>query len=121
MFKKVTLILISTLALASAANASDDLFEELANKKANVENIADAPAEIEDMDLDIDVDDLSDNADGDDEEAMEACFRRFGYRSWGRGWNHYRSYGYSYSCYRPLYCAPVYRTHYAPTYYWGCY
>jgi len=124
MFKKITLIVISTLVLASTATASDDLFEELVSNRANVENFADAPVEIDDMHMDIDVDNLSENADGEDTDAVEACFRRFGYRSWGhRGYgysNCYRSYGYNYSYYRPLYCAPVYHRYCAPTFYWGC-
>ena len=63
------------------------------------------------------------------EDAIEACFRRFGYRygGWGYGYRCYRPY-YSYRvchptyyCYRPVYhysCYPVV-TYYRS--YWGCY
>ena len=126
MLKKITFVLVSMITLASTAAASDDLFNELANNKGA--NIADASVELEDIEFDIDVDALAENAEGEDEtDAVEACFRRFGYRSWGRsyGYRCFRPVYHSYSYYRPLLCQPVYRTYSycAPivTHYWGCY
>jgi hypothetical protein len=98
----------------------------------NLSNINDAAIEIEEPGVgDLDVDALADKADGKDSgDAIEACFRRFGYNygGWGYGYRCYRPY-YSYRvcyptyyCYRPVYyynsCYPVV-TYYRS--YWGCY
>lgn len=124
MLKKVTLVLVSLVVMASTATAGDDLFSELAS--SNGVNITDAQVEIEEVGLDLDVDELAKDADGEEEDAIEACFRRFGYRSWGHRFGYGYGYGYrscfrtyynNYSCYsRPIYnyCAPVVS-------YWGCY
>lgn len=123
MFKKVTLVLVSLVVMASTATAGDDLFNELAS--SNGVNITDAAVEIDEVGLDLDVDELAKDADGEEDDAIEACFRRFGYRSWGNGCGYgyrscyrtYRNYYNNYSCYcRPIYnyCAPVVS-------YWGCY
>jgi hypothetical protein len=133
MFKNVILALVPLVMLGSQAMASDDLLNELANSKG--ENIADASIEVEEFDLDLDVDELAESAGTESEDAIEACFRRFGfgggygygrrgygYGGWGYGYrpiyNHYR-------CYRPLFCGPIYRTYhsYCAPYvnYWGCY
>lgn len=120
MFKTVTLVLVSLVVMASTATAGDDLMSELAS--SNGVNITDAAVEIDEVGFDFDVDELAKDADGEESDAIEACFRRFGYRSWGHGYGYgyrscYRSYYNCYSCYsRPIYnyCAPVVR-------YWGCY
>ncbi len=97
----------------------------------DLSQISDAAIETEEPGLgDLDVDALADQAGDESTDAVEACFRRFGYRSYGYG------YGYGYSCYRPCYS---YYHCYQPTYYcyrpvqyytypvvsyhtyWGCY
>lgn len=116
MFKKVSFVLVSLVLMTSAATANDDLLNELAS--SNGADIVDAAVEVEDFDLDIDVDTLAQNADGEDVDAVEACFRRFGYRSWG--WN------YGHRCYRPYYrtysyySAPIYNYCRPVVNYWGC-
>lgn len=123
MLKKITLILVSSILMISTASANDDLLSELANGKGV--NVTDASVEVEDFDLDVDVDELAENASDDDDDAMEACFRRFGYRSWGYNYGCYRPVYRSYSYYRPLLCQPVYHSYSycAPiiSHYWGCY
>ena len=125
MLKKFALALMPLALLAtSSVKADDDL-------SVDVGSITDAAVEIETADLDIDVDALSADAGEDTEDAIEACFRRFGYRY--RGWGGYRHWGGCYNrCYnfcRPLYsyrtisyCPPVCRTVLTPiySYYWGC-
>jgi len=120
MLKKFALALMPLALLAtSSVKADDDL-------SVDVASITDAAVEIETADLDIDVDALSADAGEDTEDAIEACFRRFGYRY--RGWGGYRHWGgcynycrplYSYRsfCYTPIYhvCRPIYNC------YWGCY
>ena len=124
MFKNVSLVLCSLVVLASAAVADDDLLTELANSKGA--DIVDSAIEIEDLnDLDLDVDQLAADATGGEDgevDAIEACFRRFGYRSWG--YSCYRSY---YNCYRPYYgcynyySRPIYNYCRPYVNYWGCY
>lgn len=129
MLKKVLFAVVPVLLVASSAIA-DDFLGEVASLKAD--SIQDAAIAIENVNLDgLDVDALADNAGGkSSDEAIEACFRRFG---WG-GYGGYGCYNYNYSynyCYRPCYtyyqpfycyrpvtyysCYPVY------TNYWGCY
>lgn len=123
MLKKMLFAVVPMLLLATVAHADDDL---LAGLDAN--SIQDADITIESASLDVDFESVADNTDSED--AVEACFRRFGYRGWGyRSYSCYRPY---YSCYRPYYnvcyqtyycyrpvfyqaCYPVYRS------YWGCY
>jgi hypothetical protein len=132
MLKKFVLALMPLAMLASTVKADDQL-------TVDATSISDASVEIVLNDLDIDVDALSADAGEENEDgvdAIEACFRRFGYsrRGWGGHYGGYRGYrGYRYNtyssyycrptyCYRPLcysapvynYCAPVYRS------YWGC-
>lgn len=126
MFKKIALALMP-LALLATTSRADDL-------SIDATTITDADVEIVTNDLDIDVDALSADAGEDTETAIEACFRRFGYRGgWRgfrgyRGWGGYRHWGgchnycrplYSYRsfCYTPIYhvCRPIYNC------YWGCY
>ncbi|MEQ8847775.1 hypothetical protein [Botrimarina sp.] len=130
MLKQVT-FLFATMVLVSGSAKAGDLMDELST--ASVDSIASADIAIEEFDLDgVDVDGLSAEA-GEETDAIEACFRRFGgYRSCGwRGWGGYSGYGYRsfghcynycqpYYCHRPIvrcysYCAPVI------THYWGCY
>lgn len=123
MLKRIFLALVPLAMISNCVKADDDL-------TIDVSTIADAEVEIVEADLDIDMDALSADA-GEDagEDAVEACFRRFGYRyrGWGGG---YRGWGGCYNtCYsycRPLYsysyCRPVYHTICRPvySYYWGC-
>ena len=125
MLKKVIFAIAPMLMVVSSAMAEDNLLSGL-----DVSSINDAQIEIEDVSLDIDMDALADEA-GDADEAIEACFRRFGYYGGYRGYGYghfgcyrpyytYRAYTYpSYFCYRPVYTyvtyAPIYR------HYWGCY
>ncbi len=107
----------------------------------DVASITDADVEVVETDITADVDQLTADAGKDsDTDAVEACFRRFGYRHggwhhgyyghrfYGGGYNSYYSnwnyctpyYGYSSCCVQPVYhysCVSV------PTYscYWGCY
>lgn len=125
MLKKLVLALMPLTLIASSVKADDDL-------TIDINNITDADVEIVEADFDIDVDALEAEAGQDTEEnAIEACFRRFGYRSYG--WcNNYRwnsCYNHCYSHCRPLYtyraisyCPPVCRTVITPVYhyYWGC-
>jgi hypothetical protein len=136
MFKSITLAMAAMLFAVGSVKA-DDLMKDLENM--DLASISDASAEIEEFDLDgLDVDQLAENA-GEETDAIEACFRRFGYRrcGWGGyrnycGYRTYRTYrhcynygcGYGYSpyhCYRPIVhhcysqCLPVI------TNYWGCY
>ena len=80
------LALVPLTMLASSVKADDDL-------NIDVASIADADVSIVEADLDIDVDQLTADAgteDGDD--AIEACFRRFGYRGGYRGYRGYQLY-----------------------------
>ena len=126
MLKKLVLALMPLTLLASSVKADDDLTIDIAS-------ITDANVEIVTGDLDIDVDTLSADAGGDGDQAIEACFRRFGYnrRSWGCGYHNsfYRGCYNSYKYCRPLYSyrticysPPVYRCVVTPIYhyYWGC-
>jgi hypothetical protein len=127
MMKRMILALVPLALLATTVRADDDLFN------MNAASISDASIEIEEASLDdLDVDQLAADADGEgSEDAIEACFRRFGY-GYGRGFGYGYGYGYGH-CYRPVYryhypsyyCyRPVYRCVYPVTvyrHYWGCY
>ncbi|MCA9222479.1 MAG: hypothetical protein KDA71_19265 [Planctomycetales bacterium] len=127
MLKKLVFAVVPMLLIATSVMAEDDLFGQVA--KLDASSIQDAQIAIEDASLDgLDVDALASNAGENSDQAIEACFRRFGYRHCGWGYN----YGYSYNCYspcytyyQPLYCyRPVtYVQTYSPCYvsYWGCY
>jgi hypothetical protein len=127
MLKKMLFALVPMMLIAVTVRAEDDLLADL-----SVNDVQDAAIAIEEPGLDADVDSLladADSATGDD--AVEACFRSFGYRSYGYGGGY--GYGHSYhNCYRPCY-TPCYSTYYvyrpvtyyhycAPVYtsYWGC-
>ncbi len=126
MFKSMMLAMVPMLLMATISVADDDLLSEVGKLKA--ESISDAEIAIEsDLLGDLDLDGLAQKAGGEKtDEAIEACFRRFGYRSscWyghGYGYGCYRpcyTYYQSFYCYRPVYyytCYPVYH------HYWGCY
>ena len=122
MMKRIILALVPMALLATTVRADDTLFD------VSAATITDASIEIEEGGLgDLDMDQLAADADGgESEDAIEACFRRFGYgyRYGGWGYRHcyrpvYRYYYPSYYCYRP-----VYRCVYPVTiyrHYWGCY
>lgn len=115
MLKKMILAAVPMMLLATIAVAEDDFLADL-----DVASIQDADIAIEEAGFDVNFDELAENATGDD-EAIEACFRRFGYYNYG-----YRCYRpYYYNCYRPVYYScyrPVYYHTYYPVYrnYWGC-
>jgi len=118
MFKKVFVVLASLFVLTSTVMADDDLLSELASNKGA--NIVDSQVEVEEIGLDLDVDQLAENAEGE-EDAVEACFRRFGYRSFGWGYRYARPYYSCYSrCYNHFY-TPVYNYCRPAISYWGCY
>lgn len=128
--KTLAFAVVATITLSGSAFAGD-LMDDLAGM--DLASINDAGADIEAIDLDgLDVDQMAEEA-GEESDAIEACFRRFGGYRRG-GWSHwggYRNYGYRcysnyHHCYRPLYCyRPVVScyTHCLPvvTSYWGCY
>ena len=122
MLKKLMLALMPLTLLTSAVNADDGL-------NIDVSSIADADVNILENDLDIDVDALSADVGENSENAIEACFRRFGYRHRSWGHCHYRHFNRCHSYCRPLYSyrticysPPVYRCVVTPIYhyYWGC-
>lgn len=135
--KNLAIAFAAAFTLTGSAFASD-LMDELSSM--DVASINDSSADIEAIGLDgLDVDQMAEEA-GDDTDAIETCFRRFGghrgggWNNWGghrgfrhcyRNYNCYPSYSYNY-CYRPLYtCQPVV-SHYSycqpvVTSYWGCY
>jgi hypothetical protein len=120
MLKKVLFAVapLCLIAVGSFANASDDLFSEVAS--LNADSISSADVAIEDISLDLDVDALAaDTENGED--AIEACFRNF-YGSYYGGYH--GCYNYYRPCYSYYYCyRPVYTYCYTPVYYhyWGCY
>jgi len=126
MFKKIIFAVVPMMLLATVTIAEDNLLSGL-----DVSSIQDADISIEEANVDLDFDALSGEAgDEEGEEAIEACFRRFGYRSFGYRSYGFRGYGYGrgYSCYRPCYShyytyRPVYRPYCYPVVrtYWGCY
>ncbi|MFG0287517.1 MAG: hypothetical protein ACF8CQ_05055 [Rhodopirellula sp. JB044] len=133
----VPMFLLAGLMMSLTARADDDLLSRLASAEldpsAAVESSEDG-SDIDDTefgqaDVDALLGDGEDAADG--EEAVAACYRRFG-RSYG-----YRHYGYStyryssyytptypsYYRYTPsYYYTPVTYSYYTPVYtsYWGC-
>jgi hypothetical protein len=129
--KTILMAMVPLCLAASSAMAQDDLLSELAS--GATDSISSASIEIETGGPDsLDIAGLTQDAGTDAkpgseaDEAIEACFRRFGYRGWGHGYGCY-NYGYnscwynpcyySYYCYRPVYysCHPVCYS------YWGCY
>ncbi|GEM_PF-828787 len=132
LLKNMLLAIIPALVLACTVQAEDnDLLNELA--AGGEVGIAVADIQVEELDFgDLDIDQLADAAEPEEDDAIEACFRRVGYSSYGHGYSYghrYPSYGHCYPSYsycRPLYSYHSYRTYYtpicAPVYsYWGCY
>ena len=125
MLKKLVLALMPLTLLATNVMADDNELH------IDVASIADADVNVVEADLNIDVDQLSADAGTEkSENAIEACFRNYGYHcgGWGGyGYNCWNSCSYhSYYSYRPIcYAPPVYRCVYAVapvySYYWGCY
>lgn len=129
--KNIALTFAALFVVASATKAND-LMTDLENM--DLASINESAADVEEFDLDsLDIDQLAENAGDDNTDAIEACFRRFGYRrgGWG-GWGGYRhcgfrSFGGCYSYYRPVCCyRPVIHSCYTHCYpvitrYWGCY
>ena len=128
-------VAMTLLTFTAGVKAEDDLLSEVANLKAS--SISDADNTIQDDALaGVDVDGLASKAGSEKSgEAIEACFRRFG---WGGGCYNNYNYGYNYGCYnygynycyRPYFnCYPTYYSCYRPVYsypvyyssYWGCY
>lgn len=128
LLRNLVFAIVPAMVLACTARADDnDLMSELANVDSLA--IADADINVEDFGLDdLDVDQLASAAGQDDDQAVEACFRRIGYHSYSR--HYYPSYSHhhyypTYTYYRPLYHhRTYYTTYYTPVYhhsYWGCY
>ena len=126
MLKKILLAIVPVVLSSSSLIADDDLFDALVESKGVT--ITDAQIAIADEPLALDIDSLDAEAGSEvEEDAIEACFRRFGYRhhrGWGYGYgSSYRSLYYNH-CYRPFVAyRPIYHTYCAPIvrYYWGCY
>ena len=134
MFKKILFAVAPMMLVAGSVMADDDLLSKIA--KMDTTDVKNDIAEVEETDDlgKVDVDNLlGDNEEESTEEAVAACFRRYGrsYRS-----NSYRSYnyGYTYNFGYTTHCAPVHTyypsyhytpvtySHYSPVYtsYWGC-
>lgn len=133
MLKHMILALVPALMFAATVKAEGDFLNELST--LDVSSINDAAVEIEDADFDVDMDQLVADAGENGEDAIESCFRRFGYRyrrgcGYGYGYgSYYRGYRYgcgynsyyNYGCYRPLYCRPICYSYPVVSHYWGCY
>ena len=119
MLKKMIFGVLPMTLFAVSANAANDF-------SVDASTIQDADAGIVETSLDLDFDSLNDqveSAEDGGEEALEACFRRFGYRRYGWGFHHcYRPYYRTCFTYRAYPCVPMYRC-VTPIYryYWGCY
>jgi hypothetical protein len=123
-FKKFSFALVAVVLMAGSAMA-EDVFSTAG---LDIASISDADNTVVEANLDVDFDALEKGAGND--EAVEACFRRFG--GWGGHcgyhnycyspcyYNYHYSYCYTptYYCYRPVcYYTPVCY----PVHYWGCY
>lgn len=132
---KTLLAACAALMLVVSSAKADDLME------FDLDSITDADISIEEVSFDIDVEALEAETDdglmsgnGDElEEAIGACFRRFGYGRRGFGGYHgYRGWGgyNNFHCYRPVYRSCYYNSCYRPIvrhcvtpiyrHYWGC-
>ncbi len=127
MLKKFLLAIVPMALMAATVFAEEDVLKDVANLK--VSSITDAQISVEDPTANLDIDSLAANAGTDKKtDAIEACFRRFGYG----GYSNYGCYNYGYSnfCYQPAYtysyyCYQPYYVAYRPVYtyytnYWGC-
>jgi hypothetical protein len=123
-FKTFSLAVVALVLFAGGAMANDGL--DIAS--LDLGSIQDVDNAVVEANLDVDFDKLSQTGN---EEAVEACFRRFG--GWGGcGYSNYGCYNYGYGynyCYQPCYYTyqPVFYYRpvcYTPCYtlsYWGCY
>ncbi|WP_153558440.1 hypothetical protein [Roseimaritima sediminicola] len=127
LLKNLVLAIVPAMVLACSVHADEnDLFNELA--ATDTLAISDADINVQEFDLDdLDVDQLADAAGQDEDQALEACFRRIGYHGYSRyyypRYSHVHCYR-TYTYYRPLYHHHTYyTTYYTPVYhsYWGCY
>lgn len=145
---KTAAVAFASVVLLAASTRAGDLMDDLATM--NLDSINETAADVEEFDLaSIDMDNLEAEAGdgGEESDAIEACFRRFGGYRGGRGWGTwgghrnygYRSFGRCYSnyhsycqpafhCYRPV-VRHCYQSCYTPivrhcypvvTSYWGC-
>jgi hypothetical protein len=110
--KTFSFAVVALVLFAGSAWAGD----ELSASDIDLSSVSDANNVVVGASLDVDVDGLAKSADKVD-EAVEACYRGFGYGGYGGCYN----YCYNY-CYTPCYhyCAPVY-TYYRPVVYSYCY
>lgn len=127
MLKKFLLAIVPMALMVATVFAEDDVLKDVANLKAS--SITDAQVSIEDPTANLDIDGLAANAGTEKKtDAIEACFRRFGYGGGYGCYNNYYScysnyynpcYTYTYQCYQPYYVCyrPVYTY---CTSYWGC-
>lgn len=121
MFRNLLFAVVPMVLSVSFVSADDSL------PNLDLAQINDAAIEIDTASLDnLDVDGLAAEAGKEkSEDAIEACFRRFGYRYGGYGYSCYRPYYSHRYCYPTYYCyRPVhYYTYPVVTYrsYWGCY
>lgn len=127
MLRKLLFVMVPMVLAVSVASADDSL------SNLNLAEINDAAIEIDTASLaDVDVEGLAGEAGSEkSEDAIEACFRRFGYghRGYGYGYGYGYGCGYSYGYYPAYYCyRPYYPTYYCYSYpvvsyvsYWGCY
>jgi hypothetical protein len=127
-FKKLSLMVVALVLMAGSAMADD----ALTAADLDVAKISDADNTVVEANFDVNVDALTGKTSEKGEQAVEACFSRFG---WG-GYNYCYSPCYSY-CYYPCYSycyQPCYYSYYVyrpvcytysycsyPSYYWGCY
>ncbi len=126
MFKKLSLMVVALVLMAGSVMAGDAITSD------DLASISDADNTVVEANLDVDVDALTGKTSEKGEQAIEACFRRFGYGGYC-GYNY--NYCYS-SCYYPCYSycyQPCYYTYYVyrpvcytsychyPLYTWGCY
>lgn len=114
MLKKLSFAVAALVLLAGSVRA-----DELSASDIDLSAVNDANNVVVAASLDVDVDGLAKSADKTD-EAVEACYRSFGYGYGGYGYNCY-NYCYNY-CYQPCYsyCQPVF-TYYRPVVYSYCY
>jgi hypothetical protein len=126
-FKKLSLMVVALVLMAGSAMAAD----ALTAADLDVASISDADNTVVEANVNVDVDTLAAKTSDKGEQAIEACFHRFG------GWGGCYNYNYCYSsCYYPCYSycyQPCYYTYYVyqpvcytsychyPLYTWGCY
>ena len=128
MLKRFLFAMAPLMLVAGTVTADDELLSAVA--MLDSDTVAEATVETDELGQ-ADVDALMGEGEESEDEAIAACFRRYGY---GYGWGNrgyyrsysyyrpfYRSYGYGYSY--PRYCyTPSYYSCYTPIYrsYWGC-